>query len=59
NRTFPISVPEEITIREVLKQLDIPARMAQLIMVNGVRKSLDDVLQEGELLSIFPPIAGG
>ena len=55
----PLSVPEEITIRGVLKQLGIPAKMAQLVMVNGVHKRLDDVLQEGDLLSIFPPIAGG
>ncbi|MFQ6041801.1 MAG: MoaD/ThiS family protein [Candidatus Poribacteria bacterium] len=54
-----LSVPEEITIRGVLGQLSIPAKMAQLIMVNGVRRGLDYVLQEGDLLSIFPPIAGG
>ncbi len=55
----PLSVPENITIREVLEQLDIPRKKARLIMVNGVHKRLDYVLQEGDLLSIFPPIAGG
>ena len=54
-----LSVPEKITIRGVLEQLDIPTKIAKLIMVNGVHRRLDYVLQEGDLLSVFPPIAGG
>lgn len=55
----PLSVPEKITIRGVMEQLDIPTKIAKLIMVNGVHRRLDYVLQEGDLLSVFPPIAGG
>jgi sulfur carrier protein ThiS len=55
----PLSVPEKITIGDVLEQLGIPRKMAKLIMVNGVHKRSDYVLQEGDLLSVFPPIAGG
>ncbi|MHC4534257.1 MAG: MoaD/ThiS family protein [Planctomycetota bacterium] len=54
-----LSVPEKITIRSVLEQLDIPTKMAKLIMVNGVHRRLDYVLQAGDSLSVFPPIAGG
>jgi len=55
----PLSVPENITIKGVLEQLGIPRKMAKLIMVNGTHRKSDDVLQEGDLLSIFPPVAGG
>jgi molybdopterin converting factor small subunit len=55
----PLSVPEKITIRGVLEQLGIPCKKARLIMVNGIHRRLNDVLQEGDWLSIFPPIAGG
>jgi molybdopterin converting factor small subunit len=54
-----LSVPENITIRGVLEKLGIPRKMAKLIMVNGVHKTTDYVLQKGDLLSIFPPVAGG
>ena len=55
----PLSVPEKITIVDVLEQLSIPRKMTRLIMVNGVHRRSDYVLQEGDLLSVFPPIAGG
>jgi len=58
-KEISLSVPEDITIKSVLEQLGIPRKMAKLIMVNGVHKTTDYVLQEGDLLSIFPPVAGG
>ena len=59
SKQSPLSVPENITIKGVLEQLSIPRKMAKLIMVNGTHRKSDDVLQEGDLLSIFPPVAGG
>lgn len=55
----PLSVPEEITIKEVLVKLGIPHSMARLIVVNGVNRKPDYVLQEGDSLSIYPHFAGG
>jgi len=54
-----LSVPEGITVGGVLEQLKISSDITRLIMVNGVHAKTDYVLKEGDLLSVFPPIAGG
>jgi len=45
--------------RDVLTALDVPPKMATIIMVNGVRRELDWELQEGDRVGLFPPIGGG
>ena len=52
-----------MTPRRVIDQLGIPASMAHLVLIGGVHLLPAEIesrpLQEGESLSIFPPIAGG
>jgi molybdopterin converting factor small subunit len=33
--------------------------MPKIILVNGVHGKNDQVLKEGDVVSIFPPVAGG
>jgi molybdopterin synthase sulfur carrier subunit len=47
------------TVRDVLKKLKIPEESPKIILVNGVHSDLDRVLEVGDVLSIFPPVAGG
>ena len=58
-----VDVPEGATPLDVIHRLEIPEELAHLVMVNGFHLLRDDVrkrtLQAGEVLSIFPPIAGG
>ena len=46
-------------IGELLDRLGLPQDVPKIILVNGTQKSLDDVLHDGDLLDVFPPIAGG
>ncbi len=47
------------TVGDIVTQLSIPAKDAKLIFINGVRKSLDTPLADGDRLGIFPPVGGG
>jgi len=47
------------TISRVLEILKIPESIPMLTLVNGIHRKFEDALQEGDVLSLFPPVAGG
>ena len=47
------------TVQEVLQALKLPEHVPKIIIVNGIHAEPQRVLQEGDVLSIFPPVAGG
>jgi molybdopterin synthase sulfur carrier subunit len=47
------------TVEKLINDLGIPAEDPKVILVNGLHTDLDHPLQEGDRVSIFPPIAGG
>ena len=53
------SLPEEITVGEVIAMVKIPKEIPLLRIVNGVHVPADHRLKEGDVLALFPPIAGG
>lgn len=55
-----LELPDGATIGDVLAQMAIPHKSAQIILVDGDHdRDFDRVLHDGEVLSIFPPVAGG
>ncbi len=46
-------------VQDVLSKLKIPEEMPKIILVNGVHGKKDLVLKDGDVLSVFPPVAGG
>ncbi|MCX8044938.1 MAG: MoaD/ThiS family protein [Desulfobacterota bacterium] len=54
-----VECPGGETIGQLLNRLSIPQTIPLVILVNGVQKGRDDVLQDGDRLDVFPPIAGG
>jgi molybdopterin converting factor small subunit len=52
-------LPEGITVAEVVRALAIPPDLERLTVVNGLDAALDHRLSEGDVLSMFPPLAGG
>lgn len=58
-----LEVAEGITARDIIKQLEIPPQLAHLVMIDGYHLLPDEItsrpLQPGEILAIFPPVAGG
>jgi molybdopterin converting factor small subunit len=53
------------SLQDLLASLEIEPRMAQMVLVNGVRAPRDPTAREalqlsaGDIVAIFPPVAGG
>lgn len=46
-------------VQVILSRLKIPEEMPKIILINGVHGKKEQILKEGDVLSIFPPVAGG
>ena len=46
-------------IEDVMSSLKIPEEMPKIILVNGIHGKKDQILKDGDVLSVFPPVAGG
>jgi sulfur carrier protein ThiS len=58
-----LDVPEGATIDAVTAPYGLPPRLVHLVLVNGVfvppPERATHALREGDVLAIWPPIAGG
>jgi sulfur-carrier protein len=58
-----LDVTEGTTIGNVIEQHNLPPKWVHLVLVNGVyiypEKRANHALVEGDVLAIWPPIAGG
>ena len=60
---MPMIVAPEATIADIVKPFGMPPKLVHLVLVNGVFIAPEDratrTLVEGDVLAIWPPIAGG
>jgi molybdopterin converting factor small subunit len=56
---YPAEVADGATVAEVLDTFGVPRSKPRIIFVNGRHAGLDQILLDGDLLSVFPPVAGG
>ncbi len=54
-----LDVPENSTVRDVIQRLGLPADLERVTLVNGGDATPDRSLISGDVLSLFPPLAGG
>lgn len=58
-----LDLPEGTAIAKVIEPFGLPQKMVHLVLVNGVyvapENRLTHVLKDGDVLAIWPPIAGG
>jgi molybdopterin synthase sulfur carrier subunit len=47
------------SVQELLKGLNIPPEAPKVIFLNGIHARGDEVLQDGDRVGAFPPVAGG
>ncbi len=52
-------VPEGVTVGEVIAMVKIPKEIPLLRIVNHAHVPVDHRLKDGDVLALFPPIAGG
>jgi sulfur carrier protein ThiS len=60
---MPLPVREGATIAQVIEPFGLPPKLVHLVLVNGKYieppQRASHALQEGDVLAIWPPIAGG
>ena len=54
-----ISYPENSLVKDVVCDLNLPAEHVDILLVNGVHVTSDQVLYEGDTLSVLPMVEGG
>ena len=56
---FSVEIGEGMTRDDLLTILRIPQNLPKVILINGVVKDEKYLLQEGDEVSILPPVEGG
>ena len=58
-----IELPAEASIADVIAPYGLPMKLVHLVLVNGVYVQPEErasrVVKDGDVLAIWPPIAGG
>ena len=58
-----LDVAPEASISQIIEPFGLPAKMVHLVLINGKyiepEKRMTQTLAEGDVLAIWPPIAGG
>ena len=47
------------TAKDIINSLEIHAKDVAILLINGMDRPLDYMIQEGDTISIFPPVGGG
>lgn len=54
-----LDVPEGSTASDVARRLGIPPGLERVLLINGREASPDRPLGPGDVLDLYPPLAGG
>ena len=54
-----LEVPEGSTVHDVVRRLGIPADLERVTLLNGGDSATDARLHAGDVVTVFPPLAGG
>ncbi len=54
-----IEIPEGSTVSDVTRRLGIPPDLARVVLVNGRDLGSEAPLNSRDVVTIFPPLAGG
>jgi molybdopterin converting factor small subunit len=54
-----LEVPEGTTVRGLLEMVGAPPKTTDQIFVNSEQGLLDQAINEGDVVAVFPPVAGG
>ncbi len=59
NKSALIEPDSVKTCSDVLEMFNIKKEEAAIFLVNGFHAKLTDTIKDGDILAIFPPVAGG
>lgn len=52
-------LPADTMVQDIVDELQIPNRILGIVLVNGVHARVDDMLSDGDILSLLPILGGG
>ena len=60
----PIEVVEDVSLNDIIDEYRVPRELAHLVLINGVfvceaDRDARNALKDGDVLAIWPPVAGG
>lgn len=58
-KVIAMEIPEGTSVAEIVDSLEIPHSEVSILMINGIHSKLDYILQDGDVISLFPPVGGG
>lgn len=58
-KSCQMEIDDKTTVKQIISQLNLPEEIPKIILINGLQGSADQTLKDGDVLSIFPPVAGG
>ena len=62
NNSLPIHAEDSITPNQLLDKFAVPHKKVHLVLINGIYTPPDQrdlPLQDGDVLAVWPPVAGG
>jgi molybdopterin converting factor small subunit len=54
-----LDVSDEVTIADLVQRLGIPPGFDRVLLLNGVEAEPEARVRSGDVVDIFPPLAGG
>ena len=59
NGRFGLKIKDGATVRDVLEEINLDVQYTGLVLINGQKGKVTDRLHPGDLISVFPLVAGG
>ena len=57
---FVLEINKETTLAQLIARLNFSQEEVKIILVIGLRASVDDIIkEEGSIISLFPAVGGG
>ncbi len=57
--SFKKNLEKETSVAKIADDISLPSEMPKIFIVNGNVVTGEYVLRDGDIVSIFPPVAGG
>jgi len=54
-----LNVDDAATVADLIRRLAIPADLSRVVLINGHDVDDDVPLRSGDVVDVFPPLAGG
>jgi molybdopterin converting factor small subunit len=59
HKGLELTEPTPLTALELAKRLSLPPEDIKIVMINGRRRTLDDLIQDDDRVGFFPAVGGG